>query len=67
MTYRDELNKKTSYQLYRTVSKFVREVGDLEKADQQLFEAVAESDIHDESYKAPLVDLIERLHDDDLL
>ena len=67
MTYRDELNKKTSYELYRIVSNFVRQGGDLEKADQQLFETVAESDIDDESYKAALVDLVERLHDDDLL
>lgn len=67
MTYRDALKRQTSYTLYRIVSNFVREGGDLEKVDQQLFEAAGESHIDDESYKEALVDLIERLHDDDLL
>ena len=67
MTYRDELAKKTSYQLYCMLSHSPWADGDMEKADKQLFEAVAESDIDDESYKEALVDLIERLHDDDLL
>lgn len=67
MTYRDVLNHQTSYSLYLTLSNFKREGGDLEGADLQLFEAAGESHIDDEGYKEALVDLVERLHDEDLL
>lgn len=67
MTYRVELNKQSSYALYHTLSNFKRDGGDLDGADLQLFEAAGESHIDDESYKEALVDLLERLHDDDLL
>ncbi len=67
MTYRDLLVHQTSYSLYHTLANFVRADGELEGADLQLFEAAGESHIDDESYKEALVDLVERLHDEDLL
>lgn len=67
MTYRDHLKHQTSYSLYHDLSNFVRAGGDLEGADLQLFEAAGESHIDDESYKEALMDLIERLHDADLM
>jgi hypothetical protein len=67
MTYRDELNKKSSYELYCIVAHYNREGGDLTGDDLKLFETEMESDIDDESNKEALVELVERLHDDDLL
>lgn len=67
MTYRDKLNKQTSYALYHTLANYMRSGGELKGEDLELFEASGESPTEDESYKEALVDLIERLHDDDLL
>lgn len=67
MTYRDSLNRFNSYALFHELANYVRAGGDLEGADLQLFEAAGESDIDDQSHKEALVDLLERLHDDDLL
>lgn len=67
MTYRDDLNRKTSYELYCMVSAFVREGGELSPPDEELMAAEAESHYEDESRKEDLVDLVDRLHDDDLL
>jgi len=67
MTYRDELNEKTSYRLYTTVKDFMRSGGVLSPADEQLMEVAGESHYEDESDKEALMDLLERLHDDDLL
>ena len=66
MTYRDELNKKSSYELYHIVASFRLNGGDLAEADKELFITVS-WDVDNESYKEALVDLIERLHNDDLL
>ena len=67
MTYRDLLQRQTSYSLYHQLSNFVCCGGELEEADLELFERAGESHIDDESDKEALMDLIERLHDDDLL
>lgn len=67
MTYRDSLSKFNSYTLFHELANFVRAGGELEGADLELFEATGDSDIDDESLKEALVDLLERLHDDDLL
>ena len=67
MTYRDELNQKTSFELYRMLSQFDSQGGELEGADNELYLRAAESKVEDESDKDVLVELVERLHNDDLL
>lgn len=67
MTYRDELNKKTSYQLYCMVTAYVRKGGDLDAHDTKFIADAGESHHEDESDKEALADLVERLHDDDLI
>lgn len=67
MTYRSELMTRTSCELYHMLATFVWNGGDLEGADEELYIKVGETKVDDESYKDALIDLVERLHDDDLL
>lgn len=67
MTYRDELMKKTANQLYGILYRYEAEGGELNEEDMRLFEEVGDEKGEDERSHDKLVDLIERLHDDDLL
>lgn len=67
MTYRDELMKKTANQLYGILYRYEAGGGELNGDDMRLFMEVGDEKGEDERSHDRLVDLIERLHDDDLL
>lgn len=67
MTYHDELMAKPSHVLYTMVVSYRWGGGDLEGADLQLYETMGETHWEDESHKDALVELVERLHNDDLI
>ncbi len=67
MTYHDELNLKTSQELYSTVVRYKWEGGELTEGEEELLEVVGATQSRDQSYKGALVKLVERLHNDDLL
>lgn len=67
MTYRDMLMEKSSALLYHTLYVYVTGGGDLEPEEMTVFEAVGEELSEDETHHDQLVDIVERLHDDDLL
>ena len=57
----------TSYDLFHMLANYKRSGGELDPVDEQLYEAVGDSHIDDESYKEALVDLLERLEDSGLV
>ena len=67
MTSQDHIKKTTSYDLFHMVANYKRSGGKLDPVDEQLYEAVGNSHIDDESYKEALVDLVERLEDSGLV